>query len=384
MKAIEPSNKEATTLPRQKFSFSRLFPRFSLRTLLALVGVICIVLVTWIVPSVRQYQAAEKLSSSMGGSWAFEGEDILATVNLALANGTKVEHHWSDHLFRRVDSVMSVSLDDVGQINCTAFPHLKKFVVFAHPHLDRAPLNTNTTDSLLKQLAHHKKLQWLSIAGFSTSSSGLAEISELTNLEKLNFEFVHRASGDDLTPLKKLTNLKELTITFFDSEVDSAVDFAPIGKLTNLESLELRSGRKSSVTGLGDLKKLSKLTHLTIEVEIKDDDLVPLAALKKLDSLTLKNCKFKDEALVHLKDLANLRELHLNYNKIDGSGLKHLTELPQLRVLNLYGNGSLGNAAIGPLLKLQQLEKLEVRGTLLNKDDTERLRSLPNLEHLSQ
>ncbi|MCA9522009.1 MAG: hypothetical protein KC609_13595 [Myxococcales bacterium] len=84
----------------------------------------------------------------------------------------------------------------------------------------------------------------------------------------------------------------------------------------------------------------------------------PLAKLRQLKWLELKQLHFADDELVHLRGLRQLKRLYLIDDHLDGRGLVHLAGLTNLRTLDLARN-PLTDRRLPALLGLRALGKLK-------------------------
>ena len=120
----------------------------------------------------------------------------------------------------------------------------------------------------------------------------------------------------DLSPLRKLVNLRRLVLTG-----SSASDFSPLSDLLSLEYLDLS---RSSVKDIKFLRKLVNLRFLNCG-ENKISNIKPLSGLVNLEYLILRKCPIED-----ITQLSN----HVNLKLIDLSSTQ-ITDISPL--------GSLGN-----------------------------------------
>ena len=113
-------------------------------------------------------------------------------------------------------------------------------------------------------------------------NSDFGTLSALSFLDKIKLDVDVCNDASDLSQLGCLTNLKHLSVTFFESAI---CDIAPIGSLINLKSLELRcqdSVNKNIISDIAPLRNLTKLEDLTILHNDNLHDLSPVSHVKNV------------------------------------------------------------------------------------------------------
>lgn len=163
--------------------------------------------------------------------------------------------------------------------------------------------------------------------------------------------------------------------------------------LSGLEELSLQGSGLASLEGIGQLQNLRKL-----ELErSKVDDLEPLVALSRLESLTLRGndlitsveqvsqlrglreLTLEGEELFMLQPLADLTQLEaLALRRTGTKDISFAAQLPALTSLTLEGNSKLSNLA--PLARLTGLTHLELDAG--HSDKLDGLAKLTKLESL--
>jgi internalin A len=121
----------------------------------------------------------------------------------------------------------------------------------------------------------------------------------MTSLKDL---FFGSGEYDDLTPIRKLTSLTSLRISF-----STVKDLKPIEGLKRLDRLDL----SHTLVGDEDLKPVGSLVNLT-ELMLDEDsisDLAPLSGLKKLERLSIKKTQVK--SLAAISGLSTLKFLYV-------------------------------------------------------------------------
>ncbi len=197
---------------------------------------------------------------------------------------------------------------------------------------------------------------------------GAVHISDLGFLKffphMTNISIYHEAGDIDLSQLKRLKNIKQLSV-----ESDSLTDFSVIGELTTLRSLNVEVG-----TGdFSSFNNLVNLRYLTLLGGMKN--LPKFDRLKKLERLHLGGGGNRIKSIQNIKYLTNLKALNLDYNDVASlEGVESLSELKKLSSketniqdlmplsglanlteLSLYGNNISDLSPLVPLTKLRSL-----------------------------
>jgi len=104
-----------------------------------------------------------------------------------------------------------------------------------------------------------------------------------------------------------------------------------LSKLNQLKGLRLRGCDKITASGVRELAKLKKLTHLSLEgTVVTIDGLKQLANLNALTSLNLWGSAITEEGLKEVAKLKQLKKLNLNNNHFTDNGLREIRKLTQL------------------------------------------------------
>lgn len=212
----------------------------------------------------------------------------------------------------------------------------------------------------------------------------IEHLKEVTNIESVDIS--RHPAINDLTPLNKLTNLKELN--FSNTQVSN---LQPIRNLTKLKIINFSS------TGVGSLEELkyaisleqiycnnsSALSDLSPVSNFKNlqilhchnnsslTDISPVAALENLTELNCDNTAISDVSA--LKDLKSLKTLKVSNTRI--SNLSDLNALTSLERLELKGNKQISD--ISALYSLNSLRLLFIDNTSVS--DLSPLQQLSNI-----
>jgi Leucine-rich repeat (LRR) protein len=201
----------------------------------------------------------------------------------------------------------------------------------------------------------------------------LSPLKKLTNLEELELSFIPIRN---IKPLSSLTNLKHLRIsnTISYTQISNmpyeegviephgvsrseecVIDISPLHKLSNIEQLYIWNTIIKNIKPLAGLINMEELNLSNTNVS----DLRPLSGLINLQMLRLYDTNVSD--LEPLKGLINLNELDLQVTKI--SDLEPLKQLKQLITIRLRGSKNITEKQAIDLRKylpnLEYYDKLE-------------------------
>jgi hypothetical protein len=113
-----------------------------------------------------------------------------------------------------------------------------------------------------------------------------------------------------------------------------------------------------------------------------DEHLRPVAALKSLELLILRNSRITGSGLAPVAGLAELRNLQIYNSQIDAGGMQHLTRLSRLEQLLLWGT-RFGDEELIHVKSLPSLKVLALGQTSVTDAGLAHLEGLSNLAHLS-
>lgn len=177
---------------------------------------------------------------------------------------------------------------------------------------------------------------------------GLTDLSALAGLTKLK--------GLNLTrnpipngQLKYLADLPQLTQ--LDLNYTEITDLSALAGFKKLEVLDLQRTLVADISPLAKLTQLKEI-NLSYMVNVRGDDVSALTGLKQLESVTIMWNGFRNDQLKHLAGLTQLRYLNLHGNVL--SDVSVLAKLTKLEYLNL-GTG-LGGARS---LRKSEIDKLQ-------------------------
>jgi len=182
-----------------------------------------------------------------------------------------------------------------------------------------------------------------------------------------------------------LSTLKEddiqfLTFLWYRDADDSVM--RDIGRLTGLQNLAL--GYCDGIeTGVKYLTGLKKLRHLWMPGGMKTEDLVYLAELGSLKSLTFGGPEVTDNKMIHIGKLTQLTQLSMGDSEV-AEGLMYLKGFKSLRFLNLQSNRRDDiDDGLRHIAGLTKLEELNLRETAVSDAGLAHLGGLAKLKKLN-
>jgi hypothetical protein len=229
-------------------------------------------------------------------------------------------------------------------------PDLFGHVVAVDFHGSKGP----SADSVLKQVAALRRLEFLSLVSTGVTDEGLASLRDLTGLKTLRLQGT-AVRGPGLAHLERMVELEELTLPNAPISDEQLAHLAGLTKLKRLrisgkfltnaglahlgamQQMENLTLRHTSITTLEPIRAMTQLKYLDVGGSpIDDAGLKPVAGFTELQLLWLGSTRVTDAGLMNLDRLPNLRILDLEGTRISDTGLGLLCNLPLLNRLNLY------------------------------------------------
>lgn len=144
-------------------------------------------------------------------------------------------------------------------------------------------------------------------------------------------------SSDGIGKLLKLKNLNQLSIS--SSKPLSNTSIAFLGKMDSIQRLDIRSMQASGDIDLQPLANLVNLRHLKLPMSkyVDDDEIEKLSDLTGLVWLHASDCDISDAGVDSILKLKQLEALDIAGTKVSNQGVAKLTRLTKLRYLNVDG-----------------------------------------------
>ena len=215
----------------------------------------------------------------------------------------------------------------------------------------------------------------------------LRDLLMFENLEELTLE---HTGVDDISVLRQMQSLKELTLVgnrFLK-------DYSPIADLTGLRRLRCTPNNHYPLKDLTMFSGMKDMEDLTV-MWYESDDLTPIAGMTKLKKLVLENVsenRIKDISVIAnfpdlevlnlvgdftdltpLEGLTNMRELYLSCKASDLTPIAGMTEMRRL---------VLDNRSVTDISALSGMKKLEHLSLLVTVSDISALEGMTELDWL--
>ena len=180
----------------------------------------------------------------------------------------------------------------------------------------------NVTDDLIDEVLVCKKLDQLTLAYTSVSTSRLKQIGQLKTLSTLS------VPGNEIEPsvIAAWTELKSLWDVNLDDNEISTGTLVWLGNIKSLRRLSLNRTqlKKEAAEKLGNLTQLSELQLAGVEIDKKQ--IRPLLQANNIESLNLSGWQIDDEMMNWLLDTKSLMLLTLHDCQITPRQLKQFMD----------------------------------------------------------
>lgn len=246
-----------------------------------------------------------------------------------------------------------------------------------------------------------EKLKTLKLSGFKLNDTWIKKVLDLLpNLERLvlsDYEFTQGVLEHKLEKLK--------TLKLSRCQIDNRVISKILCLYPNLKHLEMTN---CDVTFDGMLHNTSKLNFLKVSgCKIADKEVAKIFNLfQDLEELDLSDCKFTGEGLDQCSKLEKLKSFNLSGSQVTDRGLKkfigllpnlesldlsscpiqelgELNKLSKLNSLILYSCENFNDKGLDHLIKLQNLEILDLSRCNLSEKAFEKLSKFKKLKSLT-
>jgi hypothetical protein len=332
--------------------------RFSLRTLLVLITLISLVLGCYIVRVRNEQQAALTINEASGAivyDWQIRPPGSDPAVESTPPGPAWIRKFLGPHWLDRIVEV---------RLNENSNPDKKNRFALVSPHLEKLQL-----------------LRSLQLYGENCGNFDFQLLGRLRQLEELTLYKKTEITQDDAAALAAATHLRELHIK---SAKISAKALSELAAMPNLEELDIdcfyfepSTGKTTKQYQLGDdaaevLANFPKLRSLMVfQTQIRDKGLAALCRLERLETLVVSSPSVTSASFDAVVKLKHLKHLGTWQWKINDADFAKLSQLPNLRSLGLVTR--LSDESVTHLVKLDQIERLTIRGPKITDD------SLPNL-----
>jgi hypothetical protein len=205
--------------------------------------------------------------------------------------------------------------------------------------------------------------------------------ARITELAK-SIKTISGSENDSNKLLKDLRHCVNLEAASFSSPLIKDDDLVNLKPLTKIEILRLEG---TSVTDKG-LKTVGELTSLqrlsATGASFGDDGVSFLKSLKDLRLLDLSDSKVTNKSATSFDDFKKLEHINLKNTQITDESLKTFGKMKGMDYLNLEGT-KVTDAGTKELIALQDLRLLNLKSTSISDTSVESLSQLKNLRYLN-
>jgi len=174
-------------------------------------------------------------------------------------------------------------------------------------------------------------------------------------------------------------------IVIADGSGVTAEDVALFGRLEGLEKLQILNCREFDDAMVSDLKGLTRLTSLAITNSGITDAAVETIAASFPDLVELdlsSNTNLTGAAMKSIAALPKLERLSLVQTRFNDLNTRRLSKLGELKALDLRGNMEAGDMTLGVVGGLPNLRAFKHRSTVVTDDGMAQLAASPALDSL--
>jgi len=267
---------------------------------------------------------------------------------------------------RSLEMPWCLKITDMGLQALTAQPKLK------HLNISGCQLITEAGISLLSHFVDLESLNLLNTgyAKVCVTDAALEKLSGLSNLSSLSIGSVHlqnthTSDAGILTIARSFTKMKQLCLMWLDISNDAVY---ALSKMKTLTSLCLRGCSRVTSDALAHIAELTGLQELNLQnnpwMDTNDDVLEQLSPLREIEKLSL-------------------GDMHIG-NILSDNGVAALAGFKKIQNLSMqFFEWQFAGSGLGPLLKLHQLESLDLMGSNNVSDPTlQVIGCLQNIKHL--
>jgi len=243
--------------------------------------------------------------------------------------------------------------------------------------------NTNLTGAALRSIAGLGKLRRLNLMQCRFNDIHTRRLAKLPELESVDLRGNMEAGDLTLGVLGGLPNLRALKHRSSSVTDDGLERLAASRTLESLltQDFVITDAAGASLAKIGSLESLEMFRCQGFG----SDGLLALAALKKIDRLTLRDLpNVGDAGMAVLRDLPALKRLYLReLASVGDAGLAHLAGAKTVTVLDLWSMPRLTDASADVIAALPELKEVSIQETGITAAGLEKITALPKLESLT-
>jgi hypothetical protein len=244
--------------------------------------------------------------------------------------------------------------------NCETYcTNLRNLTALRRLYLEYDGENSWPCLPYIKRLTGLRSL-WIS-GGASLRDSDLANLDQLLNLEEFVLLEGPRITDDGLRHLRGMRKLRSLSVDGCQITSDGLIYFANMDQLRSLSI---------SGTRVADLQPIAHLRSLTVlnlrDTQISDSDLGRLSTLIQLTDLSLADTRVSDVGMTSISKLTSLESLDLTNTDISDRAMSQIAKLFILKRVRLVGT-KVTDSALTTLMGLRGVSLIDVRGTKVTR-----------------
>jgi len=256
--------------------------------------------------------------------------------------------------------------------------------------LEELYLGQGISDTGLAHLRGLTRLTYLCLYGPGFTDAGLVHVKAIPSLRIFSVHEGYSRIGDaGLAQISEMPNLELLCVGGMRGITDAGI--AHLTKMRSLRKLDIGSSQVTD-KGLSYLKQIKTLEHLDLPQDqhnISDAGLAHLAELSNLKVLQVSRLHsggrdrnriyYTDAGLAQLAKLRSLEELHVGSIGITDAGMDHVAKLTNLKRLHMFGCDNVTDKGIAKLTALKSLKYLDISHSRPTIAGLAILNSLPGL-----
>ena len=312
----------------------------------------------------------------------------FAGCHLRAANMTRVADIVTDATLQALCDVARESLLMMSLARCTLLTPAGISRLATCTRLTRLDLGEcpGVDDDALVAASAMPDLVELSLAGCErVTAAGLRHLAALARLRELSLERCNnlRRNGDESEGLARLAEARALEVLNVgwcnDVRSEDIVALAGLRKLRVLNLARTMVDDRAAET-LGSFERLESLNLAGCRVS--NGALSALTGLSSLRELSVEFCRVSDQGIAHLAGLTSLTHLNAGFTSVSDAGVRALGPLRQMRWVS-FDSCRVGDSAMRAFELWENLESANLSDTAVGNDGIARLAKLGKLAHLN-
>lgn len=317
------------------------------------------------------------------------GMSILASFPALeeLSLNSKVTDRGMVHV-TQLKSLKRLYFPGTTKVTSAGLQHISKLT-----SLEELYLGQGIGDTGLAHLRGLTHLIYLCLYGPGFTDAGMVHVKAIPSLRIFSIhEAYSRVGNAGLAQISELPNLEILCVGGMRGITDAGIAY--LTRMRSLKKLDIGSSQVSD-KGLGYLKQIKTLEHLELpqdQYNISDAGLAHLGELSNLKVLQVSRLHYggrdrnkiyyTDAGLAQLAKLKALEELHIGSIGITDAGMDHVAKLTNLKMLHMFGCDNVTDKGVAKLTTLKSLKDLDISHSKLTFAGLASLNSMTSLIRL--